>query len=298
MKTFSIALASVFLLASAAHADDKSAAKDYVMLKVDGDDIKKSEVDEVWKSIFPGNNPPPFETFDEKVRNNVLRGIASEHVIEKEAEKAGVQHSEEVKEHIATATRQIVIREFLKEKTDAMITDDKLKAAYDEHVKATAGQDEVRARHILVKTEDEAKDIEKKLKKGVKFDKLAKEKSIDSASGKSGGELGYFTADKMVPEFAKAAFALKVGEVSAPVKTDFGWHIIEVEDRRKSTPPTFDQMKDALRQDIGNKVVTEYVDGLMKDTKITVVDADGHSKELPAPAPQATPAPAAGAADK
>jgi len=287
MKSLSIALASALLLALPAYAEDKPTEKDYVIVKVNGDDIKKSEVDDVWKSIFPGNNPPPFETFDEKVRNNVLRGVASERVLAKEAEKAGIQNSEEVKERIAAAERQVVIREFLKQKTDSAITDDKLKAAYQDQLKTMGdGKDEVHARHILVKTETEAKDIEKKLKKGADFETLAKEKSQDKASGAAGGDLGYFTADKMVPEFAKAAFALKKGEVSAPVKTDFGWHIIKVEDRRKSTPPTFDQEKDALRQDLGNKAVSEYVDNLMKGVKITVLDADGHEKELPsAPAP-------------
>jgi peptidyl-prolyl cis-trans isomerase C len=94
----------------------------------------------------------------------------------------------------------------------------------------------------------------------------------------------------MVPEFSKAAFALKKGEISAPVKTDFGWHIIQVEDIRKSPPPSFEEVKDQLRQDIGNKAVGAYVASMMKNVKITEVDADGHEKELPAMAePEATP---------
>ena len=90
----------------------------------------------------------------------------------------------------------------------------------------------------------------------------------------------------MVPEFSKAAFALKKGEISAPVKTDFGWHVIQLIDRRKVTPPPFDQMKEELRQEAGNKAVSDYVKTLMKDVKIAEIGADGHEKELSAMPPE------------
>jgi peptidyl-prolyl cis-trans isomerase C len=290
MKIAALALASV-LFTFSAHADD-APAKDYTILKVNGEDVKKSEVQDVWKSIFPGGNAPAFDTFDEKVRENVLRGVASEHILLKEADKSGIDNSEEVKARIAAAKRQIVIQEFLKQKTKDLVTDDKLKTAYQDYLK-TSGKEEVHARHILVKTEPEANEIEKRLKKGEDFEKLAKEKSEDKSSGAAGGDLGYFTADKMLPEFSKAAFALKKGEVSQPVKTEFGWHVIKLEDRRKATPATFDQMKDALRQDLGNKAVGEYVNGLMKNVKIQSFDANGHEKDL-----LAVPAPKTDSSDK
>lgn len=291
MKNLSLAIsASALLLAFAAHADDAASAKpaaaekDYVIMKVGGDEIKRSEVDTVWKGIFPGGNPPDFNTFEEKIKDNVLRGIASEHIVQKEADKSGIANSDVVKERIAAAQKQIVLQEFLKQKAKELVTEDKLKAAYADSIKNP--QEEVRARHILVKTEDEANKIEKDLKNGGNFEKIAKDKSEDKSSGASGGELGWFTADKMVPEFSKAAFALKKGEVSAPVKSDFGWHVIQLEDRRTVTPPTYDQMKDHLQQDLGNKAIGEYVNGLMKNVKITVYDASGKSKELPSVPPQ------------
>ncbi len=265
---------------------DKAASKkDYVILKVGGDDIKKSEVERVWKSIFPGDNPPDFDTFEEKIKDNVLRGIASEHIVEKEAMKSGIQNSDEVKARIAAAEKQIVIQEFLKQKAKELVTDKELKAAYDERTKSP--EEEIHARHILVKTEEEAKDIAKKLKNGGDFEKIAKEKSEDKASGANGGDLGWFTADKMVPEFSRVAFSLKKGEISQPVKTDFGWHVIQVEDRRKSTPPTFDQMKDHLAQELDNKAIGDYVNSLMKSVKVTVYDPSGKAKELPAASPAA-----------
>ena len=267
----------------------KETKADYVVLKVGDEEIKKSEVETVWKSIFPGGNPPPFDGFDEKIKENVLRGIASEHIIQKEADKSGIKNSEEVKARLANAEKQIVIQEFLKAKTKELVNDDKLKAMYDERVK-NAGE-EVHARHILLKTEAEAKDVVKKLKNGAKFEDVAKEKSEDKSNSTNGGDLGWFTADKMVPEFSKAAFALKKDEISAPVKSDFGWHVIQLEDRRKASLPPFEQTKEQLRQEAGNKAVGEYVNSLMKNVKLTVLDEKGNAKEMSSTMPATTEKP-------
>lgn len=303
MKTLALAVTTALLLAQAAHAADAPATfttsdkttsdKDYVILKVGDDGILKSEVEATWKSIFPGANPPPFDTFDPKIRDNVLRGVASEHMLLKEAEKAGVDKDSDVQARIQAAKNQILIREFLKEKTKDLVSDDKLKAAYEEKVRnmAGSGQEEVKARHILVKTEAEAKVVEKKLKKGADFAKLAKEQSEDKGSGGAGGELGWFTPDKMVPAFSKAAFVLKKGEVSDPVKSEFGWHVIQVEDRRHANPPPFEQMRDSLVQELGSKAVQNYVNGLMKDVKLTEMDSTGKTQNL-TPMPPAPDAPA------
>lgn len=297
-----VTAAAALLMSVPAHAEDKgtdkdTAKKDYVILKVDGDTIKRSEVEKVWKGIFPGDNAPSFDSFDSKIKDNVLRGVASEHVVEKEADKSGVVDSADVKERIEQLKKQAILQEFLKEKAKELVTERDLKTAYDEKTKNP--EDEVHARHILVKTETEAKEIEKKLHNGGDFEKIAKDKSEDKTSGTNGGDLGWFSSDKMLPEFSKAAFALKKGEVSQPVKTEFGWHVIKLEDRRKVTPPTFEEMKPHLEQELGNKAIGDYVNGLMKNVKITVLDENGKSTNLPpvAPAPGGTPT-ASGTTDK
>jgi peptidyl-prolyl cis-trans isomerase C len=296
MKKLVVAFASLLISASALYADDQAPLPDYVMLKVNGDEIKRSDVDAVWKGVFPGGNAPAFDTFDEKVQITVLRNIANEHVVLKEAEKTGVQNSDEVKAKLAALQRQIVIQAFLKDKIKDLTTDDKLKAAYDARVKAitaNGGQDEVHARQILVKTQDDALAIEKKLKKGSDFDKLAQDKTFAQPGAPAGGDLGWITADKLPADMAKTVFAMKKGEVSAPIQSDFGWHIIKVEDRRKAAPSTFDQMKESLRE----QIVTDYITSLTKDVKIIVRDREGHEHELAAapPAP-VTPAVAPAAA--
>ena len=112
---------------------------------------------------------------------------------------------------------------------------------YDDAVKQMGNEQEVRARHILVPTEDEAKAILAEIKKGTDFAELAKQKSKDPGAAAEGGDLGYFTKEQMVPEFAEAAFKLDKGQVSEPVKTQFGWHIIKVEDKRTKPVPEFEQ---------------------------------------------------------
>jgi peptidyl-prolyl cis-trans isomerase C len=164
-------------------------------------------------------------------------------------------------------------------------TDALVKATYDEEVKKQKPETEVHARHILVATEDEAKTALKRLMGGEEFEKLAKELSKDP--GSEGGDLGWFTKDRMVPEFADAAFKLDVGQVSDPVKSPFGWHIIEILDKREKTPPTFDQVKDQVSRYVVQKAQLAYVTDLRKNAKVEIT-------EPPAPpAPAKTDKPAA-----
>ncbi|MFA7429589.1 MAG: peptidylprolyl isomerase, partial [Rhodospirillaceae bacterium] len=132
--------------------------------------------------------------------------------------------------------------------------------------------------HILVDSEDAAKAIITDLKKGGDFAAIAKEKSSDPGAA-NGGDLGWFTKGTMVPEFAEAAYALKPGAITeAPVKTQFGWHIIKVEDRRKAEPPTFDEAKEDLRAQMAEEAVTEVLAGLRKDAKVETFALDGSKK--------------------
>jgi peptidyl-prolyl cis-trans isomerase C len=264
--------------AAAADAKPAEAPKDYTILKLGNDQIKNSEVQDIWKGLFPSGQAPDFNGFDENIRQNVLRGLVSERLIYQEAVKAGVDKSDEVKKRLAAAEKQIVMQTFMEDKAKTLVSDEELRKAYNEKVAANKGQEEVKARHILVASEDEAKKIAADLKKGGDFDKIAKEKSTDKGSGAKGGELGWFTKDKMVPEFADAAFKLKKGDISGPVKTAFGWHIIKVEDRRPLQMASFEQMKDSLRAEQTNKAVQNYVEGLLKSADIKYYSPDGSER--------------------
>jgi parvulin-like peptidyl-prolyl isomerase len=152
--------------------------------------------------------------------------------------------------------------------------------------------EEVHARHVLVKTEDEAKAVLADIKKGTDFAEVAKAKSTEPGAAQSGGDLGYFTKEQMVPEFAEAAFKLDKGKVSEPVKTQFGWHIIKVEDKRKKPVPTFDQVKDQLETFVARKSQSDLVAKLRTTAKIEKTAAAAPAAPA-APATPAAPAPAA-----
>jgi peptidyl-prolyl cis-trans isomerase C len=253
-------------------------AKDYTIIKIGSDEIRNSEVVEIWKGLFPGGAAPDFNNFDENIRQNVLRGMISEKLIFQEAQKAGFDKNEEVKKRLAMLEKQVIMQAFMEQKAKELVTDDQLKAAYNEKLNAAKGQEEINARHILVATEEEAKKIAEEAKKNADFAKLAKEKSTDKGSGANGGELGWFTKDKMVPEFAEAAFKLQKGEISGPVKSPFGYHVIKVEDRRAVTIGTFEDLKESLKGDVANKMIQNYLEGMLKAANIKYFSADGKEK--------------------
>ena len=201
--------------------------------------------------------------------------------------------------------RRRALRDLYFEKTiKASVKDDDAKKFYDDQVKALKPEEEVNARHILVKDEVKAKEIAEKLAKGGDFAALAKENSEDPGSKDNGGDLGYFGKGQMVPEFEAAAFALEKGKISAPIKSNFGFHIIKLEDKRMRQPPPFDGLKDRITntllqkkaQTVGlelrNAAKVEYLDPEIKKAVETEKAAASSPPAAPT-APGATPAPAA-----
>ena len=150
----------------------------------------------------------------------------------KAAEGRKLADNPDFKKKLAYFRQKLLVETLLAEETKAKVTDAEKKKLYDEEIGKVKPEDEVRARHILVESEAEIKEIAAKLKAGGDFAALAKEKSKDPGSAAEGGDLGFFSNGQMVPEFSEAAFKLKAGEISEPVKTQFGWHILKVEERR------------------------------------------------------------------
>lgn len=260
-------------------------ADDYVMMKVNNKDVTQSEVNAMWAGLFPPGAAPALDSVKPDMRDKVLRGVMTEKLLLGEAEKSGLDKSPEVLKQLEDLKKKLVVKAFLDQKTTDMITDADLKREYDAMVSSMRDQKEARARHILVTTEKEAKDVKAKLADGKSFEEIAKDYSKDPGSAKQGGDLGYFTKDKMVKEFGDAAFAMKKGEVSEPVKTQFGWHIIKLEDIRKVTPPTYNESKEMLRSRLQDKKLGEYIKSLVKSADVKLYDAKGKelkfSKEIP-----------------
>jgi peptidyl-prolyl cis-trans isomerase C len=203
----------------------------------------------------------------------VVEFLIERHLMAQLAVKEGVADTDEYKRRLALYQAKALRDAYFFQKIRPQVTDEEIKAAYDSESAKVAQTERVRARHILLGTEKEANDILARLKAGEKFEDLAKKYSLDGSKD-YGGDLGYFTAPEMVAEFSKAAFALKVGEVSQPVKTDFGWHVIKIEDRKLGAAQPFDQVKSAIRNVLLRKKVQETMDELRKTAKIEVLDED------------------------
>jgi len=205
---------------------------------------------------------------DANRRQMLVNILVQTQVLADVAEKAGLDQTPDFKRRLAWFRMQALRNAYVRKEVDSKITDADVKARYEEMVKQVKPKVEIRASHILVKSEAEAKQIIAQLDKGADFATLAKEKSIGPSKSR-GGDLGYFGQGRMVPEFDKAAFALKVGEYSKqPVKTQFGWHVIKVVDERKVAPPTFDQVKEGLRQRMQAVELRKVVQDLESKAKI------------------------------
>lgn len=258
-----------------------AASADAVVAVVNGKEIKRSDVVTLQQSM-PQLRQVPLEM----VYDQILEHLINSQLLVAEARKAKVQDDPKVKERLQQMENQLLQQAYLQQKVEPQLTEEALKKRYDEMVKNAPAKEEVHARHILLASEDEAKKAIADIQGGKSFEEVAKEKST-GPSAETGGDLGYFSKDEMVPEFAEAAFAMKPGDISKePVKTQFGWHVIKVEDRRTGEPPAYDEVKEELKEQVGDELIQKVVQDLRAKADVKVI------KPEPAAAAPAQPAPA------
>ncbi|MCX7307080.1 MAG: peptidylprolyl isomerase, partial [Afipia sp.] len=248
------AIATAMLLALTFTA--KAQAPDPVIAKVNGAEIRQSDLQLAEEDIGP--NLPQGIAGDAK-REYLISYMTDMILLAQDAEVQGTSASDDFKRRFAMMRNKVLMELLLRNVAQKAVTDDAMRKVYDDATKQMATEEEVSARHILVKTEDEAKAVVADLKKGADFAETAKTKSTEPGAAQSGGDLGYFTKEQMVPEFAEAAFKLEKGKISEPVKSQFGWHIIKLEDRRKKPVPTFEQVKDQLETFVARKAQSDLV---------------------------------------
>ena len=257
------ALALGWAVATAAWAADA----DRVIARVNGIDIKAGDLTQADEDI--GSNLPM--TGDAR-RDYLTRYLIDMQLIVQAAETKKLGDNDEFKRRLNYARNKLLMERYLQTEGRAAVSDAALHDLYQQVTKEMAGEQEIHARHILVASEDDAKAVFEQLRKGADFAALAKEKSKDPSSSE-GGDLGYFTRDRMVPEFADAAFKLQVGQISDPVKTEFGWHIIKLEDKRTRPIPEFDKVKDQLENMVARKALSEQVTKMRNEAKIEQLEA-------------------------
>jgi peptidyl-prolyl cis-trans isomerase C len=245
----------------------RAAEDDPVVARVNGVDIRQSDLAFAEEEI--GSNMPTIPP--EQKRDYLINYLVDVIVLSQAAEKQSLADRPDVKRRLAFDRNRLLMESLLQDAGKSALSDDAEHKVYEEAVKQVRNEEEVHARHILVPTEDEAKAVLAQLKGGADFATLAKEKSKDPGAAE-GGDLGYFTKEQMVPEFADVAFKLPKGQLSDPVKTQFGWHIIKVEDKRTRPTPTFDQVKPQIENYVAHRAQADLVENLRKSATVERLD--------------------------
>ncbi len=267
------------------------AADDTVVAKVNGAVITEGDMKaakaEIGQQI--AQMPPPAQ------RRVLIEFLIENQLVAGSDKGKSISDSDLYKTRLEYSRRRILRDIYFEKNVRDAVTDKDIKAFYDKEVAKIPATEEIQAAHILVKEEEKAKELYEKLVHDGDFAELAKANSIDPGSKARGGDLGYFAKGQMVPAFEKAAFALKEGEISEPVKSRFGWHIIKLTDRRKKEPPKLEQLSDRIKQVLIRQKAKDVVEKLRADAKIEYVDPDVKKQidsEKARSAGQASPKPA------
>jgi peptidyl-prolyl cis-trans isomerase C len=268
--------------------------KDPLLAKVNGVEVHRSDLAVAEEEA--GQLPPMSP--DAK-KDYLVQFVADMILVSKAAEDKKMADTPVFKQRLAFARNKLLMEELLQSTGKAALTDEAMHKVYDDAVKQMGEQQEVHARHILIRAaagDDKASAAAKakieatiaRLKKGEDFEKVAKEVTEDPSGKANGGDLGYFTKEQMVPEFSDVAFKLDKGQISEPVKTQFGWHVIKVEDKRVKPAPTFDQVKPQIEQFVTRKAQAELVQNLRASAKIEKMYKveEPPAPAAPAPAPE------------
>lgn len=274
MKTFaSLAVLTALTAFTPAQA---APAKNTVVATVNGSKIHLNSLEQD-KNAIPQLRGAKMDQVYPLLRQ---QAIMSELTLQ-QARKSDIKNDPKVKKQIAHVTDMILRENYLMKQAEAKVSDKKVRDFYDKSASEFKSEKQIKARHILVRTEDEARAIIKELNSGADFAKLAETKSI-APEGKNGGELPWLTKNMMVPEFSGAAFAIQTGKISSvPVKTEFGWHVIKVEDAKMTELPSFAKAKDTIRNILLKQETQRIMLGLVRNASIKYYKLDGSPDSAP-----------------
>jgi len=263
-----IALTILALALTSAAAPLTAIAEDKVVATIDGKPITEGDLAVAESEIGSDMGTMPA---DQK-RTSLLEFLIDNQLFAEAAETEKLNEGPDFQTRLNYLKRRALRELYFDKVIKASVSDADARKVYDEQVKLLKPEEEVSARHILVDTEAEAKALKEKIDKGADFAQLAKENSKDPGSKDDGGNLGYFGHGQMVPQFEEVVFKLKKGEVSDPVKTQFGWHLVKLEDRRVKQPPAFEIVKDRIIQSMLLKKAQQTAVALRTKARIDIVD--------------------------
>ena len=258
-------LSRITLLLLATLSFSASAIAGDAVATVNGKPIKQSLFDFIVKDATDHG-----QKVDDNVRDVIMSKLISSELVLQEAQKSGMDKKPDYLAKEELTRRELLVNVYIQDyMKNHPVSESDTKAAY-EKFKTELGDKEYNARHILVASEAEAKDVIAQLNKGGDFSKIAKEKSIDPGSKEKGGDLGWFALGGMVKPFGEAVAKLQKGKVSDPVQTQFGWHVIKLDDVRELKAPAYDKVKDNLQKQLGQRQLEKMLTDLR--AKATVVD--------------------------
>lgn len=244
---------------------------DPVVARVDGEAITLSELMAAMQELPPQLRQQP----PQRLLPALLDQLITQRAVVNAARRAGLDRDEEVRARVRQAEDRELQQAILTREVAGRVTEAMVREAYDRQIASRPPEDEVRARHILVRTEAEARAAITEIQGGAEFAAVATRLSTDPGS-RNGGDLGFFRRGDMIPEFAEAAFALQPGRVSEnPVRTQFGWHVIKVEERRRTEAPPFEEVQDQIRQQLFEREVTATVERLRAAARVERFNLDG-----------------------
>lgn len=251
---------------------------DPVVAKIGDKEIKRSDVMEYIRTFPPQIQQVPVQ----QLFPMALDQLVNERLVRVYAAKANLDNDPDVKKRLKEAKDEIVATAFLKKEIESNITDEQLQAAYDEHIAGLEEVEEAKALHILVEDKSKAHDLIQKLEKGEDFAELAAEHSIDKGSAANGGDIGYFTREEVVPEFAEVAFTLEEGKHSfEPVKTQFGYHVVKLLEKRTRPVPTLEDLKPQLDGQLRQKSMAGLFKNWREKSSVAIFDINGEAIEKP-----------------
>ncbi len=263
-RLFAVAALSIGLALGA--TAPLSAQENEVVARVNGTDITEKDLKMALEDI---KDTIPQMSKAER-RDYVVSYLADLEMVSAAAEEEGYADKDDVKRRLDYMRKRALMELYLNDAGETVASEEEARKLYDQVIADIPVEERVRARHILVESEDEAKEIKAAIDGGKDFGEIAKEKSKDPGSGAEGGDLGWFTKEQMVPEFAEAAFSLDVGAVSEPVKSDFGWHVIKVEDKRDK--PGYDEVEDQLYEMLARQKQRDIILGLREKAEVERLD--------------------------
>lgn len=235
-----------------------------VVATVDGVKLTERDVQLAIQELSPNG----AAGIDDQKREQLIGFLINVKLVAKAAEQEKLNESADFQSRIDFLREQALMKTYLEKVGKAAVTDEAVKKVYEETIKEIKPEQEVRARHVLVETEDEAKQVVERLKKGEDFAVVAKEVSKDPGSGAEGGDLGFFLKEQMVPEFSEVAFKMEPGKVSDPVKSQYGWHVIKVEEKRERAVPKLEEVRSQIEDYVHKKAQEEAVKKLLDQAKI------------------------------